>query len=51
LFGKNPVDLDFYVYQGAVGTWFSWQNTLPERLLEELRTALPSLPRMSNDDQ
>jgi hypothetical protein len=31
LFGKNPVDLDFYVYQGAVGTWFAWQNTLPER--------------------
>src|SRR5262249_29171626 len=28
LFGKNPLDLYFYMYQGAFGTWFSWQNTL-----------------------
>ena len=28
LFGKNPIDLYFYMYQGAFGTWFSWQNTL-----------------------
>ena len=27
-FGKNPLDLYFYMYQGAFGTWFSWQNTL-----------------------
>ena len=24
LFGKNPLDLYFYMYQGAFGTWFSW---------------------------
>src|SRR5207245_6540 len=28
LFGKNALDLYFYMYQGAFGTWFSWQNTL-----------------------
>ena len=28
LFGKNPLDLYFYMYQGAFGTRFSWQNTL-----------------------
>ena len=28
LFRKNPLDLYFYMYQGAFGTWFSWQNTL-----------------------
>ena len=28
LFGKDPLDLYFYMYQGAFGTWFSWQNTL-----------------------
>jgi hypothetical protein len=28
LFGKNPLDLYFYMYYGAFGTWFSWQNTL-----------------------
>src|SRR5262245_28562629 len=28
LFGKDPIDLYFYMYQGAFGTWFSWQNTL-----------------------
>jgi general nucleoside transport system permease protein len=28
LYGKNPIDLYFYMYQGAFGTWFSWQNTL-----------------------
>jgi ABC-type uncharacterized transport system permease subunit len=31
LFGKNPLDLYFYMYQGAFGTWFSWQNTLTAR--------------------
>ena len=31
LFGKNPLDLYFYMYQGAFGTWFSWQNTLTKR--------------------
>jgi len=25
--GKNPLDLYFYMYQGAFGTWFSWQNS------------------------
>jgi len=24
LFKKNPLDLYFYMYQGAFGTWFSW---------------------------
>ena len=24
LFGKNPLDLYFYMYYGAFGTWFSW---------------------------
>ena len=28
LFGKDPLDLYFYMYQGAFGTWFSWQNSL-----------------------
>src|SRR6202790_3597186 len=28
LFGKSPIDLYYYIYQGAFGTWFSWQNTL-----------------------
>src|SRR5215510_9192218 len=28
LFGKDPIDLYFYMYQGAFGTAFSWQNTL-----------------------
>jgi general nucleoside transport system permease protein len=44
-FGKNPVDLYFYMYQGAFGTWFSWQNTLTRAaplILTALCTALPA---------
>jgi general nucleoside transport system permease protein len=25
LFGKDPIDLYFYMYQGAFGTAFSWR--------------------------
>jgi ABC-type uncharacterized transport system permease subunit len=45
LFGKNPVDLYFYMFQGAFGTWFSWQNTLTRAaplILTALCTALPA---------
>ena len=45
LFGKNPLDLYFYMYQGAFGTWFSWQNTLTKAaplILTALCTALPA---------
>jgi general nucleoside transport system permease protein len=45
LFGKNPFDLYFYMYQGAFGTWFSWQNTLSRAaplILTALCTALPA---------
>ena len=45
LFGKNPLDLYFYMYQGAFGTWFSWQNTLSRAaplILTGLCTALPA---------
>ena len=45
LFGKNPLDLYFYMYQGAFGTWFSWQNTLVRAaplILTALCTALPA---------
>ena len=45
LFGKNPLDLYFYMYHGAFGTWFSWQNTLPRAaplMLTALCTALPA---------
>ncbi len=45
LFGKNPLDLYFYMYQGAFGTWFSWQNTLTRSaplILTALCTALPA---------
>jgi general nucleoside transport system permease protein len=44
-FGKNPIDLYFYMYQGAFGTWFSWQNTLTRAaplILTALCTALPA---------
>ena len=44
-FGKNPLDLYFYMYQGAFGTWFSWQNTLTRAAplsLTALGTALPA---------
>jgi simple sugar transport system permease protein len=43
--GKNPLDLYFYMYQGAFGTWFSWQNTLTRSaplILTALCTALPA---------
>ena len=45
LFGTNPLDLYFYMYQGAFGTWFSWQNTLTRSaplILTALCTALPA---------
>ena len=45
LSGKNPLDLYFYMYQGAFGTWFSWQNTLTRSsplILTALCTALPA---------
>jgi len=45
LFGKDPLDLYFYMYQGAFGTWFSWQNTLTRAaplILTALCTALPA---------
>src|SRR2546429_2632828 len=44
-FGKSPLDLYFYMYQGAFGTWFSWQNTLTRAaplILTALCTALPA---------
>jgi general nucleoside transport system permease protein len=45
LFGRDPLDLYFYMYQGAFGTWFSWQNTLSRAaplILTALCTALPA---------
>jgi simple sugar transport system permease protein len=45
LFGKSPFDLYFYMYQGAFGTWFSWQNTLTRAaplILTALCAALPA---------
>jgi simple sugar transport system permease protein len=45
LFGKNPLELYFYMYYGAFGTWFSWQNTLTRAaplILTALCTALPA---------
>ncbi len=45
LHGKNPLDLYFYMYQGAFGTWFSWQNTLTRAaplILTAMCTALPA---------
>ena len=45
MFGKNPLDLYFYMYQGAFGTWFSWQNSLTRAaplILTALCTALPA---------
>jgi general nucleoside transport system permease protein len=45
LFGKNPLDLYFYMYQGAFGTWFSWRNSLTRAaplILTALCTALPA---------
>src|SRR5256885_7302567 len=43
--GRSPLDLYFYMYQGAFGTWFSWQNTLTRAaplILTALCTALPA---------
>jgi ABC-type uncharacterized transport system permease subunit len=43
--GRSPIDLYFYMYQGAFGTWFSWQNTLSRAaplILTALCTALPA---------
>jgi general nucleoside transport system permease protein len=45
IYGKNPLDLYFYMYYGAFGTWFSWQNTLTRAaplILTALCTALPA---------
>ncbi len=45
LFGNNPLDLYYYMYLGAFGTWFSWQNTLTRAaplILTALCTALPA---------
>src|SRR4051812_644890 len=45
LFGKNPLDLYWYMYYGAFGTWFPWQNTLTRAaplILTALCTALPA---------
>jgi general nucleoside transport system permease protein len=45
LYGKNPLHLYFYMYRGAFGTWFSWQNTLTRAaplILTALCTALPA---------
>jgi general nucleoside transport system permease protein len=45
LFGKDPFDLYFYMYQGAFGTAFSWQNSLSRAaplVLTALCTALPA---------
>jgi general nucleoside transport system permease protein len=45
LYGKSPADLYLYMYRGAFGTWFSWQNTLTRAaplILTALCTALPA---------
>jgi simple sugar transport system permease protein len=45
LYGVNPLDLYAYMYQGAFGTFFSWQNTLTRAaplILTALCTALPA---------
>lgn len=45
LFGKNPLDLYYYMYRGAFGTGFSWQNSLSRAaplILTALCTALPA---------
>ena len=41
----SPLDLLLLMYQGAFGTWFSWQNTLTRAaplILTALCTALPA---------
>jgi general nucleoside transport system permease protein len=43
--GKNPLMAFGLMYQGAFGTWFSWQNTLTRAaplMLTALCTALPA---------
>ena len=45
LAGVNPLDMYALIYQGAFGSWFSWQNTLTRAaplLLTGLCTALPA---------
>jgi len=45
LYGVNPLDLYVYMFQGAFGTYFSWQNTLTRAaplILTALCTALPA---------
>jgi simple sugar transport system permease protein len=45
LFGVNPLELYGYMYRGAFGTFFSWQNTLTRAaplILTALCTALPA---------
>jgi simple sugar transport system permease protein len=45
LYGVNPLDLYAYMYRGAFGTFFSWQNTLTRAaplILTALCTALPA---------
>jgi len=45
LFRVDPIDLYDYMYQGAFGSWFSWQNTLTRAaplILTALCTALPA---------
>jgi general nucleoside transport system permease protein len=45
LFGVNPLDLYGFMFQGAFGTSFSWQNTLARAaplILTALCTALPA---------
>jgi general nucleoside transport system permease protein len=43
--GKNPFEVYALMYQGAFGSWFSWQNSLTRAaplILTALCTALPS---------
>jgi simple sugar transport system permease protein len=45
LSGRSPFDLYYFMYQGAFGSWFSWQNTLTRSaplILTALCTALPA---------
>jgi simple sugar transport system permease protein len=44
-YGVNPLDLYLYMYRGAFGSFFSWQNTLTRAaplILTSLCTALPA---------
>jgi simple sugar transport system permease protein len=43
--GVDPIEMYALIYQGAFGTWFSWQNTLTRAaplILAALCTALPA---------